>query len=167
MRDAAFAKEVNRVISRGKEVTFGGGLAATIWGSGFESGINYTPKYAQRGVTRARLAAESAQYVKLAKYTSRVGGILTGGDVVLSFGEYIYSDQSWGDKTKLGVNLGITALGQVRHPAAVGASIGLGIAETAGAFNSVYDYADYTQVSGNLVIPPGVLSITPVIFKIR
>ncbi|MCF8258739.1 MAG: hypothetical protein K9J06_14380 [Flavobacteriales bacterium] len=151
----------------GKDITFGGGLLTSMLGASFETGANFTPRYAQRGVTKANLANETAQFSKYARYTSRVGNILTGTDMLLSGVEYHYSDKSWGDKTKLGLNLGIAGLGIVRHPGAQVLSIGLGIAETAGAFNGLYNYADFTEQSGLIVVPSGTIPHVPLIFRFR
>ncbi len=73
---------------------------------------------------------------------------------------------SWGDRTKLGVNLGITGVGLIKHPTAQLTAISLGIAETAGAFDGLYDYADATEKSGILIVP-GIYSPMPFIFKIK
>ncbi len=79
-----YAQGGGRWVSTVKDITFGGGLITSIWGAGFEAGANYTPKYAQRGVTKASLAAEAAQFSKYARYSSRAGNILTGADALLS-----------------------------------------------------------------------------------
>jgi hypothetical protein len=154
-------------ISTGKDITFGGGLFTSIWGAGFEAGVNYKPKYTQRGVTKSSLAEASAQFSKYARYASRAGNIITGADAILSLADYAYSDKSWGKKTKLGVNLGIAGLGLVRHPAAQVLSICLGISETAGAFNGLYNYADLSHDSGFLIMPSGISSPSPLILRSR
>lgn len=140
-------------IEMGKKWTFGIGLGASVWGSGFKAGVNHVPKYAQRGVTAADMAKQSKMFGKYAKAVSRIGTTAGVLDLGLTIGEYSISDKSWGDKTKLGFNMTITGMGFIQHPAVQVTSIALGIYENNGGFNGVYDYADRQEKYHKMPLP--------------
>lgn len=157
-----FSEKMLQRVNTAKQVTFGTGLAQKNFETAVKVARNETTKYFNKSAVYDR-----AFYLKYGKYLRRTGNILTGADAMLSVAEYYYSDdRSWGDKTKLGVNLGIAGIGLVRHPAAQLTSVGLGIAETAGAFDGLYKYMDATEKSGVLIVP-GIYSPMPFIFKIK
>jgi RHS repeat-associated protein len=150
---------VNSIIEKGQNVTFGSSLIAQAFETSFSSASNYKPLYAQRGVSSLDLANQSLNYAKYSRYTAKVGGVLTGADLLLSLGKFSVSKKDWGDKTELGVNLTITGIGQIRHPAAQGAAIGLGVFETAGGFDNLYNAARFADNYGILGVPTGLGSM--------
>ncbi len=156
-------------VARSKELTFGAGLFANVIKEGSIAASDFTPRKPQRSGQNIKiLESQKNSFLKMTKYTSRVSNVLTGADMILSFLEYKYTkDKTWGAKTKLGVNLSISIMGIIREPTMQILSVGLGVSETAGAFNGLYKYADMTEKSGLIIIPTTGTGSNFMIFKIK
>ncbi len=144
----------NEQLDQAGQVIQGAGLSATMLENSLKSSADMKPK-PSRGISLVDDAAEAAKYSKYARSAARLGGYFTGAELALAGLEYTgpNSDQSWDDKARLGVNVGIAAMGQVRHPAVQVTALGLGIVQINGGFDEFYESVDFAEKSGVIFIP--------------
>ncbi len=113
------------------------GLGLSTWHIGTTADIDKLQKV--RYISPAAAHKRITDLNTVGKYATRAGRIFTGADIGLTIGQFIYSKKGYSDCAILSVNLFIGTLGYFKDPFVGTFGMVLGMAETAGAFDGLYN----------------------------